>query len=114
MSCSISSPSWSGWAPVPENGERVDNRSGGHESMKATIDRRGRVVIPLALRKRAGFEPGTELEVQIDEFGIRLVRDVPRPELVVQEGRLIARPTVSPEKRLEFDVAAWIELERAK
>ena len=57
--------------------------------MKTTIDRAGRVVIPLALRQRAGFEPGTELEVEIDEVGIRLVRAVPGPKLVVEEGRLV-------------------------
>jgi len=82
--------------------------------MKTTIDRAGRVVIPLALRQRAGFEPGTELEVEIDEIGIRLVRSVPGPELVLEQGRLLARPTVPAKELPEVDASTWIEQERER
>jgi AbrB family looped-hinge helix DNA binding protein len=82
--------------------------------MKTTIDRAGRVVIPLALRQRAGFEPGTELEVEIDEIGIRLVRAVAGPRLVLEDGRLKARPTAPAKDRPEVDAAAWIEQERER
>jgi AbrB family looped-hinge helix DNA binding protein len=82
--------------------------------MKTTIDRAGRVVIPLALRQRAGFEPGTELDVDLDEIGIRLVRAVPGPKLVVEGGRLMARPTAPAKELPEVDVAAWIEQERER
>jgi AbrB family looped-hinge helix DNA binding protein len=80
--------------------------------MKTTIDGAGRVVIPLALRQRAGFEPGTELDVELDETGIRLVRAVPGPKLVVEQGRLVVRPTAPAKERPEVDVGAWIEQER--
>jgi AbrB family looped-hinge helix DNA binding protein len=81
-------------------------------TMKTTIDRAGRVVIPLALRQRAGFEPGAELEVELDEIGIRLVRAVEGPELVVKDGRLLARPTAPADALPKVDTAEWIEQER--
>ena len=42
--------------------------------MRTTIDKAGRVVIPAAVRERAGLAPGTALEVTVDELGIRLER----------------------------------------
>ena len=80
--------------------------------MKTTIDRAGRVVIPAALRERASLTPGSELEVTLDEFGIRLERLAPRPRLVKVGRRLVARPTSPPGKRLTVNVAALIEDER--
>ena len=50
--------------------------------MRTTIDKAGRVVIPGAVRDRAGFAPGTALEISVDEFGIRLERVAPGPRLV--------------------------------
>lgn len=82
--------------------------------MKTTIDRAGRVVIPLAIRQRAGLEPGTPLEVTADETGVHLVRAVPGPELVEENGRLLARPTAPREGLPEIDIAAWIEEERER
>jgi AbrB family looped-hinge helix DNA binding protein len=82
--------------------------------MKTTIDKAGRVVIPLSLRQRMGFEPGTELEVEIDETGIRLSRAVPGPELVLEAGRLLARPTAPVKELPEVDAAAWVEQERER
>jgi len=71
------------------------------------------VIIPAAIRKRAGFEPGTKLlEVRFDNFSVQLVRVVPGPKIVRSGNRLVARPTVSPEERPEIDVAALIEEER--
>jgi len=40
--------------------------------MRTTIDRAGRVVIPAAIRERAGLTAGAELEVTEDDLGIRL------------------------------------------
>ena len=37
--------------------------------MRSTIDKAGRVVIPAAVRERAGLVPGTELNVTVDELG---------------------------------------------
>jgi AbrB family looped-hinge helix DNA binding protein len=50
--------------------------------MKTTIDKAGRVVIPAPIRARAGFKPGTELEVIMDDVSVRLLRRVPGPKLV--------------------------------
>jgi AbrB family looped-hinge helix DNA binding protein len=80
--------------------------------MKATIDKAGRVVIPAAVRDRAGFTPGTELRVTVDELGVRLERVAPGPRLMKVGRRLVARPTAPPESRPTLDVAALVEEER--
>ena len=80
--------------------------------MKTTIDKAGRVVIPAPLRARAGLRPGTELEVVLDEQGIRLRRSVPGPRLVRVGKRLVARPVVAAEDLPPVDVPALVEEER--
>jgi AbrB family looped-hinge helix DNA binding protein len=80
--------------------------------MRTTIDKAGRVVIPAAVRERAGLTPGTELEITTDEFGIRLERVAQGPRLVKVGRRLVARPTVAGDNRPTLDVAALVEEER--
>jgi len=80
--------------------------------MRTTIDRAGRVVIPAAVRERAGLTPGAELEIVEDETGIRLERVAPAPRLVRVGRRLVARPTVPADGRPAVDVAAIVEDER--
>ncbi len=80
--------------------------------MRTTIDRAGRVVIPAPVRERAGFSPGSELEITEDELGIRLERVAAGPRLVKIGRRLVARPTVAAGNRPRIDVAALIEEER--
>ena len=80
--------------------------------MRSTIDKAGRVVIPAAVRERAGLTPGTELEITIDETGVRLERVAPGPRLVKVGPRLVAKPTAPVETRPNLDVAALIEEER--
>ena len=80
--------------------------------MRTTIDKAGRVVIPSALRERAGLLAGTELEVTADEFGVRLERVAPGPRLVKIGRRTVARPTVDVDARPAVDVATLIEEER--
>lgn len=80
--------------------------------MRTTIDKAGRLVIPAAVRERLGLEPGTTLEVTVDEVGVRLERVAPGPQLVRVGKRLVARPTVSPDERPVVDVAALVEEER--
>ena len=80
--------------------------------MKTTIDKAGRVVIPAALRERAGFLPGSALEVTEEDLGIRLERVAAGPKLVRVGGRLVARPTVPVDERPSLDVATLIEEER--
>lgn len=80
--------------------------------MRTTIDRAGRVVIPLTLRERAGLTPGSNLEISADEQGVRIERVAPAPRLVRVGKRLVARPTAPPDSRPVIDVAALIEDER--
>ena len=80
--------------------------------MRTTIDKAGRVVIPAALRERAGFIAGAELEVTADDRGIRLERVAAGPRLVKIGRRLVARPTVAADRRPSIDVAAIVEDER--
>ena len=80
--------------------------------MVTTIDKAGRVVIPAAVRKRAGFAPGTQLDVSADEFGVRISRRAASPCLRRVDGRLLARPTAPQTGQPKIDPAAWIEAER--
>ena len=80
--------------------------------MRTTIDKAGRVVIPAAVRERAGFSPGSELEITEDEVGIRLERVAKGPRLVKVGRRLVARPTVPAGERPAVDVAMLVEEER--
>lgn len=80
--------------------------------MRTTIDKAGRVVIPASVRERAGFTASTELEITVDEFGVRLERVAPGPRLVKVGRRLVARPTVSADARPDVNVAALVEEER--
>jgi AbrB family looped-hinge helix DNA binding protein len=80
--------------------------------MRSTIDKAGRVVIPAAIRERAGLAAGTVLEVTADETGVRIERVAPGPKLVRIGKRLVAKPTVPPGDRPAIDVAALIEEER--
>ncbi len=70
------------------------------------------MVIPAAIRERLGLRPGTELEVVVDDFSVRLVRRVPGPKLVKVGDRLVARPTVPDAARPDIDVARLIDEER--
>jgi AbrB family looped-hinge helix DNA binding protein len=82
--------------------------------MKTTIDKAGRVVIPLAIRQKARLEPGTEIDIEVDDRGIRLARAVPGPQLFKEGGRLIARPTAPRNSLPTVNVAEWIEDERER
>ena len=80
--------------------------------MRSTIDKAGRVVIPAAIRDRAGLTPGSELEITEDEYGVRVQRVAPGPRLVKVGRRLVARPTVVTDNRPAIDIEALIEDER--
>jgi AbrB family looped-hinge helix DNA binding protein len=80
--------------------------------VRSTIDKAGRVVIPAAIRERAGLTPGTELEITVDEFGVRLERVAAGPRLIKVGRRLVARPTVPADARPTLDVATLVEEER--
>ena len=80
--------------------------------MRSTIDKAGRVVIPAGIRERASLVPGTELEVTLDDTGVRLERVAAGPRLVRVGKRLVARPTVTADARPPIDVASLVEEER--
>ena len=80
--------------------------------MKTSIDKAGRVVIPAAIRERAGLTAGALLEISIDDIAIRLERVAPGPRLVKVGRRLVARPTAPADSRPNVDVAALVEEER--
>lgn len=80
--------------------------------MVTTIDKAGRVVIPAEVRKRLGLAAGTELELAVEGFSIRLARAVAGPELVRRGERLVACPRMAEGERPQVDVARLIEEER--
>jgi AbrB family looped-hinge helix DNA binding protein len=80
--------------------------------MRTTIDKAGRVVIPAAIRDRAGLTAGADLDITEDELGIHLIRVAPGPRLVKIGRRLVARPTVAADRRPDLDIATLIEDER--
>ncbi|HET9369256.1 MAG TPA: AbrB/MazE/SpoVT family DNA-binding domain-containing protein [Vicinamibacterales bacterium] len=80
--------------------------------MRTTIDKAGRIVIPASIRERAGFTPGSELEIEVDELGVRIGRVAAPPRLMRAGKRLVARPTAPVDSRPTVDVAQLIEEER--
>jgi AbrB family looped-hinge helix DNA binding protein len=82
--------------------------------MRATIDKAGRLVIPAAVRDRAGLKPGTTIEISIDDTGVRLERVADGPRLVRVGKRLVARPTIGRDERPGIDVAALVDEERSR
>ena len=69
-------------------------------------------MIPAAIRERAGLVAGSDLEVTVDETGVRLERVASGPRLVKVGRRTVARPTGSAQGRPHVDVAALVEEER--
>ena len=69
-------------------------------------------MVPASIRERMGLTAGTELEITVDEFGVRLERIAPAPRLVRVGRRMVARPTAAADSRPHIDVAALVEEER--
>lgn len=80
--------------------------------MKTTIDRAGRIVVPRPIRDKAGLTPGTEIEITLDGFAVRIARAVEGPTIERKGKRLVVRPSVPATKRREVDIAGLIEKER--
>jgi AbrB family looped-hinge helix DNA binding protein len=49
------------------------------------ITSKGQVTIPVEIREKAGFLPGTEVDFELDGEGIRVVKAAPRGETRGQE-----------------------------
>jgi AbrB family looped-hinge helix DNA binding protein len=80
--------------------------------MTTAIDKAGRVVIPADVRKRLSMTAGSEVEIVVEGFAVRLVRGVPGPQIVWRGKRLVAQPLVPEGERAEVDVARLMEEER--
>ena len=80
--------------------------------MSMTIDKAGRVVIPAALRRKAGFKAGTPLAATYENGSIRIVRDVPSPRIVQRGKRRVASP--SSDEAANIDLSALVEEERER
>jgi len=70
--------------------------------MRTTIDHAGRVVIPKALRERAGLKPGTEIEIRLNEGVVEIAAPPPKGYLVRKGSVLVwhvpGAPKVSQEE----------------
>lgn len=82
--------------------------------MRTTIDKAGRVVIPAPLRERAGLTPGTEIEITVEDTGLRVERVAAGPRLMKMGRRMVARPTVPVDSRPRVDISTLIDEERSR
>lgn len=69
-------------------------------------------MIPAAVRERAGFLAGSEIDITFEDGAVRLERVAAAPRLVRVGRRVVARPTAPPDARPTVDIAALIEEER--
>jgi AbrB family looped-hinge helix DNA binding protein len=70
----------------------------------ARVDEKGRVLIPLEERLRAGLQPGVELEVTQEKEGLFLRPLVPKP-LRVRSGRKWGKETFPDAGEATFGVS---------
>jgi AbrB family looped-hinge helix DNA binding protein len=80
--------------------------------MRTSIDKAGRIVIPAAIRERAGLVAGAEVEVTLEDTAVRVERVARGPRLVRVGRRLVARPTAASAGRPDVDVALLVDEER--
>lgn len=67
--------------------------------MKTTIDSAGRLVIPKELRREAGLQPGTELEIRWRQ-GLIEIEPAPLPVKLKKRGRFLVALPDQPIERL--------------
>ena len=72
-----------------------------------TVSEKGQVVIPASMRRSLGIKPGMELGFELVDSTIRvtLKQPVPTSQLAEGYGLLKPRPSTTPRKLLDFDVA---------
>jgi AbrB family looped-hinge helix DNA binding protein len=61
-------------------------------TVKTTIDRSGRVVVPKAYRQRLGLEPGRELRLEETDGGLLITPVVPAPRVEETPGGPVIVP----------------------
>jgi AbrB family looped-hinge helix DNA binding protein len=67
-----------------------------HTSMRLTIDKSGRIVLPKPLRERLGLKPGAEPEVLEQPGGMFLRKVEEQPALVKIDGLWVHRGIAQP------------------
>ena len=82
--------------------------------MKTTIDRAGRVVIPKALRDRAGLRPGTELEIRCSNGVIEVAPAAPRGRVVREGAFLVWEPESGAGTVSEEEIVELVEADRER
>lgn len=80
--------------------------------METTIDKAGRVVIPVEIRRRLGLSPGTKVEIHEENFAIHLAPKTTPPEVIRRRGRRVVVPAVPADNRKPLDIPALVEAER--
>jgi AbrB family looped-hinge helix DNA binding protein len=77
--------------------------------MTLKIDSAGRIILPKPLRKRLGFDAGTEIEVSESAGGV-LLKPTERQPSLVREGHFLVHQGTLPDG---FDVMRAVEVDRA-
>ena len=67
--------------------------------MKTTIDSAGRLVIPKAIRRQAGLQPGMPLEVRCHDGRIE-IEPAALPAKLVRKGRLLVAVAMTDSEQL--------------
>ena len=80
--------------------------------MKTTIDRAGRVVIPKAIRERAGLQPGMELEITVDNGCVALQPPPPQGRTVYEDGLPYWEPPPGTRPFTTEELNEWIRQDR--
>lgn len=78
--------------------------------MKTTIDAAGRLVIPKKLRREAGLQPGTELEIRWRQ-GLIEIEPVPLPVKLKKRGWFLV---AIPDQPIEQLTSKTVEQARKK
>jgi len=79
-----------------------------HSTMKITIDKAGRVVIPKKIRERYHLQPGTELEIENEADGFSIKVRGTQPSLIRKGGILVHHGSDT----VTLDIAEYINQER--
>lgn len=79
--------------------------------MNIVIDKFGRIVIPKAIRRKLGLEPGTKLRLEVEDREIVLQPVADEAPLVERDGILVS--TASLEGASSFDIVERIRAHRA-
>lgn len=72
-------------------------------TMRSTIDKAGRVVIPKPMRVRAGLEPGTPIEIRYD-YGRIEIEAAPVPVKLVRKGGWLVIQPLEPVPPMPLDI----------